>query len=613
MREIDMNQKLGSIGPYELLGELGRGAMARVWRAWDPNLEREVAIKVPLFDPNLPPAVLEEMGRRFVAEGRVAANLSHPGIVAVYAANVWNGTPAIVMELVDGSTLSDLLTVGALSPKVALNILDQLLDALGYAHAHGVVHRDIKPDNIFVTKTGIVKLADFGIAHVDRGTKHATLAGTVLGTPGYMSPEQARGTEVDGRSDLFSVGVIAHEMLTGHNPFGAGLDADTTTLIYRIVHEPAPELPSSVASGLPADMRPAIMAALSKDPADRPATAGDFKMMLHGRVAPNTRTQVVDPATSWETVRPTPVETPSLVDPTYTTTATSAASSSSTTTPPIRRGFPSWLPYVAVAGVCTIAIVVALISATSGRGGGTGSGGYSTYLSVDNGYVAIYTSNSTDPYEVTDVAISQLSPTDAAALGGRISVSSIDEAHSLVDQYRQAVKDAEAASAQEAQAAEEATREAEQRALEEARLKAQQEAEQRAAQEQAQQTQQTQQAESTVSVTIVGADGTSRTETIRRDPGTQRVIPDSNSRLLSESEVNALTDAERCIAWNEIIAASNGYAFKNSGLANYFAGCSWYSRNPSADGGGNLSSNASKNVKLLQSKTSEWWKHLATN
>ena len=606
-----MNQKLGNIGPYELRGELGRGAMARVWRAWDPNLEREVAIKVPLFDPNLPEGVLEEMGRRFVAEGRVAANLSHPGIVAVYAANVWDGIPAIVMELVDGATLSDLLSVGALPPKVALNILDQLLDALGYAHAHGVVHRDVKPDNIFVNKAGAVKLADFGIAHVDRGTMHATLAGTVLGTPGYMSPEQARGTEVDGRSDLFSVGVIAHEMLTGRNPFGAGLDADSTTLIYRIVHEPAPELPSSVAAGLPADMRPAIMAALSKNPSDRPATAGDFKMMLHGRVAPTAHTQVVEPADSWNSVRATPAETTPLVDQTYTTTATpSLDTSSSTTTPPVRRGLPSWLPYVAVAGVCTIAIVVALISAMGGSGGGSGSGGYSAYLSVDNGYVAIYTSNSTDPYEVTDVAISQLSPTDAAALGGRISVSSIDEAHNLVEQYRQAAGAAEAAAAQEAEAAEEATREAEERALEEARLKAQQEAEQRAAQEQEQQTQQ---AESTVSISIVGADGTTRNETIRRDPATQRVIPDSNSRLLSESEVDALTDAERCIAWNEIIAASNGYAFKNSGLANYFAGCSWYSRNPSADGGGNLSSNASKNVGLLQSRTSEWWKHLATN
>ena len=178
-----------TIGSYELRGELGRGAMARVWRAWDPALEREVAIKEPLFDYRLTPEVHAELGRRFVAEGRTAAKLNHPGIVSIYAADVWDGRPAIVMELVDGSTLSDLLTVGALPPKAALNILDQLLDAVGYAHAHGVVHRDIKPDNIFVTKTGIVKLADFGVAHVDRGTKHATLAGTVLGTPGYMSPE----------------------------------------------------------------------------------------------------------------------------------------------------------------------------------------------------------------------------------------------------------------------------------------------------------------------------------------------------------------------------------------------------------------------------------------
>ena len=254
----------GQFGPYELRGELGRGAMARVWRAYDPNLGREVAIKEPLFDSNLSDQVREEMGRRFVKEARTAAQLNHPNIVTIYAADVYDGRPAIVMELVEGSTLGAILSNGPLEPPVALSVLDQLLDAVGHAHSKGVIHRDIKPDNIFVDPQGHVKLSDFGIAHADDGATRVTMAGTVLGTPGYMSPEQAQGAEVDERSDLFSVGVVAYEMLTGRNPFGAGDGSDAVTLLYRIVHEPVKELPETASAGLPADLRPAIMAALSK-------------------------------------------------------------------------------------------------------------------------------------------------------------------------------------------------------------------------------------------------------------------------------------------------------------------------------------------------------------
>ncbi len=584
-----------TIGSYELRGELGRGAMARVWRAWDPHLEREVAIKEPLFDPSLTQAALAEMGRRFVAEGRAAARLNHPNIVSIYAADVWDGRPAIVMELVNGTTLSALLTAGPLSPASTLSILDQLLDAVGYAHSCGVVHRDIKPDNVFVTASGAVKLADFGIAHMDGGMTHATVAGAVLGTPGYMSPEQARGTAVDGRSDLFSVGVIAYEMLTGRNPFGAGYGTDSTTLIYRIVHEPAPELPDDVSAGLPADLRPAIMAALSKDPADRPQTADEFKAMLHGMLAVPApreaypRTVVDDPGTF-------PVNTPGSTGG-FAGTGSAGGVQTQQLPKDRRRGLPGWLPYAAVAGIGAIAIVIALVSAT---GGGGGSGGRAAvapaaasnaYLSVSDGYVALFTSSSAEPYEVSDVAIADLSPEDAAELGAHVPVSSLDEAEQLIDGYERK--------------AAEAQREREEAEKEKEQLEATP-TETIAAEPQ-------EPAQDVVTVTITGADGTSRTESIRREGSSERVFADSNSRLLSESEVDALSDAERCIAWNEIVAASNGYAFKNSGLASYFAGCSWYHRNTGADAGGNLSGNAAKNVQLLQSHTSSWWKNLATN
>lgn len=325
------------IGPYELRGELGRGAMARVWRAWDTNLEREVAIKEPLYDSQLSTGVAEELSNRFVAEGRAAARLSqHPNIVTIYAADIWDGRPAIVMELIEGATLSELLVRGALTPQETVSILDQLLDAVGYAHEHGVVHRDIKPDNVFVTSNGVVKLADFGIAHVDyAAATHATVAGTVLGTPGYMSPEQATGRPVDGRSDLFSVGVLAYEMLTGRNPFGAGYDADSTTVIYRIVREPVAELPDYVKNGLQVDLRPAIMASLQKDPSLRPQTAREFKAMLHGGA---------------------------VADNNFSGLGGGAAAEG-------RSSVPSWLPYAIVGGLLAIGLLFIAISAMSGGGG----------------------------------------------------------------------------------------------------------------------------------------------------------------------------------------------------------------------------------------------------
>lgn len=260
--------------------------MARVWRAWDPNLEREVAIKEPMFAPGLPKQVLDQMGKRFVAEGRAAGRLNHPNIVTIYAADVYAGRPAIVMELIDGATLASFLASSRLSPAQALSVLDQLLDAMGYAHARGIVHRDIKPDNIFITREGRVKLADFGIAHVDSaGGAGATVAGSVLGSPGYMSPEQAAGVPVDARSDIFSAGVVAYEMLAGRNPFGLSEGGDSMSLLYRIVNEQPAALPASSVAGLPVDIRPAIMSALQKDPRSRPQSAEAFRAMLKGASA----------------------------------------------------------------------------------------------------------------------------------------------------------------------------------------------------------------------------------------------------------------------------------------------------------------------------------------
>ena len=418
-----MSEQVMHFGPYEVRGELGRGAMARVWRAWDPKLEREVAIKVPIFNPSLPESTLEEMGRRFVAEGHAAAKLNHPNICTIFNADVYDGYPAIVMELVDGTTLSDLLDRGPLASIEALSVLDQLLDAVGFAHGKGVVHRDIKPDNIFVTSDGRVKLADFGIARIDGGeATQVTMMGTVLGTPGYMSPEQAQGLPADGRSDIFSVGVVGYEMLSGRNPFGAGDGSNPTTVIYRIVHEPVPELPASVGTGLASDLRPAIMKALSKDPANRPQTAQEFKLMLHGEAA-----------ASYGAIPP--------VSP-----------------PNSDKRMSRWVPYAIVAFVCAAVVGALFVFATSGNGGGgagAGGDGVATsktsaattqqtspkyYLAINtDGSVAVYKDkigDGSNPERVTDIASAALPSDIVAQLKDGIEFDTLDEANGRVKEYR---------------------------------------------------------------------------------------------------------------------------------------------------------------------------------
>ncbi|MEI7813975.1 MAG: protein kinase [Coriobacteriia bacterium] len=270
-----------SLGPYQIRGELGRGAMAVVWRAFDSRLEREVAVKEPVMPPGVDAALASELAARFVREGRAAAQLNHPGIVTIHDADVYDGRPAIIMELIEGQTLAEILRAGPLEPSGVIAIADQLLDATSYAHARGIFHRDIKPDNVFITHDGRVKLADFGIAHV--GTSATlTQAGTIMGTPGYMAPEQVTGGRIDARTDIFACGVVVYEMLTGSNPFVDSGDPRPTAVMYRIVHQDPPALPDLSIAGLAEDPRRGIAAAMSKDPGLRPADDEALRVALHG-------------------------------------------------------------------------------------------------------------------------------------------------------------------------------------------------------------------------------------------------------------------------------------------------------------------------------------------
>jgi serine/threonine protein kinase/HAMP domain-containing protein len=221
------------VGRYEIQEHIGEGGMAHVYRAFDPEINRAVALKL-LKDEHCQDA---ERKSRFVKEGKAAGALTHPNIVTIYDVGQLNDAPYIMMELLEGKTLGDLLQEGTrFSVKNTLKIAMQLAKALGYAHSKGVVHRDMKPDNIILSSDGqSAKVADFGIARVEENSdKESTQVGMLLGTPRYMSPEQASGAKVDGRSDLFAVGVVLYEMITGKKAFDA---ESMPTLIMQIVQK----------------------------------------------------------------------------------------------------------------------------------------------------------------------------------------------------------------------------------------------------------------------------------------------------------------------------------------------------------------------------------------
>src|ERR1700682_6507637 len=237
------------LGPYEIVSLLGAGGMGEVYRARDSRLRRDVAIKV------LPHALSLDADRmrRFEQEALATAALNHPNILAVFDIGTSEGSPYVVSELLEGETLRERLRSGAIAVRKTLDYAMQIAHGLAAAHEKGIVHRDLKPDNLFVTKDGRVKILDFGLAKltqpdsgsqtsmatVTHGAPEGTEAGVVMGTAGYMSPEQVRGSPVDPRSDIFSFGAILYEMLSGKRAFHGDTPADTMSAILR---EDPPEL-----------------------------------------------------------------------------------------------------------------------------------------------------------------------------------------------------------------------------------------------------------------------------------------------------------------------------------------------------------------------------------
>ncbi len=275
------------IGRYQITRELGRGAMGVVYHAIDPTIGRPVAIKTLRLrdmDDGLHRSRLRE---RLFREARSAGALSHPGIVTIYDMDEVDGLAYIAMEFVDGHTLDQLLAdPQGLSRERLIEVLRQAAAALDYAHRKGVVHRDIKPANIMIDTAGAVKITDFGIAKITQ-LEGQTLTGVLIGTPNYMSPEQVQGHETDGRSDQFSLGVIAYEMLTGERPFSG---EQISTVVYKIVTEqpvPAQNVNTSLNDGIDKVLR----RGLAKKPDRRFASCTAFATAL---------TTALDTAKNWK-------------------------------------------------------------------------------------------------------------------------------------------------------------------------------------------------------------------------------------------------------------------------------------------------------------------------
>ena len=272
---------------YELGEPLGRGGMAEVLEGRDLRLGRRVAVKILRPDLAKDPAFQS----RFRREAQSAASLNHPNIVAVYdtgedilgdeSASVV--VPYIVMEYVDGQTLRQLLASGRrLLPERALEITAGVLAALDYSHRHGIVHRDIKPANVMLTRTGDVKVMDFGIARaLADASATMTAASAVMGTAQYLSPEQARGEVVDARSDLYSTGCLLYELLTGRPPFTG--DSPVSVAYQHVSENPLP--PSQVDPAVPPALDALVMKSLAKSPDDRYQTAADFRSDVEPAIA----------------------------------------------------------------------------------------------------------------------------------------------------------------------------------------------------------------------------------------------------------------------------------------------------------------------------------------
>ena len=295
------------VGRYHILEQLGQGGMATVYKAFDRRLEREVALKVIRVDM-IQPAMLEQMGKRFEREAKSLARLSHPNIVKVYDYGDHEGAPYLVMEFLPSGTLDKMMSQ-AMPHQKAATLVIPIGRALAYAHKEGIIHRDIKPANILVKRSGAPMLSDFGIAKILEGNEGTQLTGTGvgMGTPDYMAPEQGMGKTVDHRADIYALGVVFFELVTGQRPF----HADTPlAILLRHINDPLPR-PRQIKPDLPEAVEQVIFKALAKDPENRYETMDELVKALESMAQDIHTPQPDQPVSSVDTlVAPAPATAP---------------------------------------------------------------------------------------------------------------------------------------------------------------------------------------------------------------------------------------------------------------------------------------------------------------
>lgn len=348
---------ISQLGRYEIVGEIGQGAMGIVYKARDPLIDRIVAIKT--INLNLADDEKEEYEGRFYQEAKAAGRLSHPNIVTVFDVGKSGDIAYIAMEFLQGRELRDILNSGKRIPvEQSLDIVVQVAQGLSYAHEHDIVHRDVKPSNIMVVRDGHVKITDFGIARMESASVR-TQTGMVLGSPKYMSPEQVTGKQIDQRSDIFSLGVMLYEMLTGQVPFAG---ENVNAIMYQTLNT-VPPPPSALNPEVPGMLNFIVAKALAKDLADRYQNAREFAndlracrdKMLRGappeaaRLAQGAQLQdaipaAVRPATSEDEPKPVAMGLSPLFDSSAATMRLAAMTSSRDEVEEFSRTFKMALP-----------------------------------------------------------------------------------------------------------------------------------------------------------------------------------------------------------------------------------------------------------------------------
>jgi ligand-binding sensor domain-containing protein/tRNA A-37 threonylcarbamoyl transferase component Bud32 len=344
---MDNLQPGQTLGPYRIIGQIGQGGMATVFKAYHAAMDRYVALKI------LPRQLAEnpEFLGRFRQEARIIANLEHPHILPVHDYGESEGFTYLVMRYLDTGTLKDRLHARPLLLPEVDRAFSQLADALEYAHAHGVIHRDLKPSNVLVDARGNLFLTDFGIAKLLESSPQFTGTGALIGTPDYMSPEQAQGLKVDQRTDIYSLGIILYEMVTGRVPF----EAETPlAVILKHLNDPLP-LPTSIKPDLSPAIERVLLKALAKAPDDRFASVAELHEAWKKALAEVTTLHAPPPAETIPLVGPVPPPGPAAVAPPH-----AAAPLPPAPAPPARRRLP-WGWIVAVGVVLVLAVCGGLV------------------------------------------------------------------------------------------------------------------------------------------------------------------------------------------------------------------------------------------------------------